>query len=65
VSADELSRLFDRFHRGAAARAADAPGFGLGLAISRAAIECQGGRIRAENGPGGGATFSIHLPLAG
>jgi two-component system, OmpR family, sensor kinase len=65
VSADELSGLFDRFHRGAAARASEAPGFGLGLAISRAAIEREGGSIRAETRRDGGATFSIHLPLAG
>jgi two-component system OmpR family sensor kinase len=64
VSAEELSGLFDRFHRGAAARAGDAPGFGLGLAISRAAIERAGGCIRAENRSEGGATFSIHLPRA-
>lgn len=61
----DLPRLFDRFHRGAIARALEAPGFGLGLAISRAAIERQGGRIRAEGGPTGGATFRIRLPLAG
>ena len=61
----ELSRLFDRFHRGTAARAGDAPGFGLGLAISRAAIEGQGGRLVAESGAAGGATFRLRLPLAG
>jgi two-component system OmpR family sensor kinase len=61
----ELPRLFDRFHRGAMARGAEAPGFGLGLAISRAAIERQGGRLSAENRSEGGARFTIRLPLAG
>jgi two-component system OmpR family sensor kinase len=65
VSADEMPRLFDRFHRGRAARESEVPGFGLGLAISRAAIESQGGRISVENGGRGGARFSIRLPLAG
>jgi len=65
VAPDELPRLFDRFHRGTAARAGDAPGFGLGLAISRAVIERQGGSISAESASGGGARFSIRLPLAG
>jgi two-component system OmpR family sensor kinase len=65
MASDELPHLFGRFHRGAASRAGDIPGFGLGLAISRAAIERQGGRIDADGFPGAGARFSIRLPLAG
>ena len=65
VAPEELPRLFDRFHRGIAARDRDAPGFGLGLAISRAVIERQGGRICVNSSGGGGARFSIRLPMAG
>jgi len=65
IAPSESDQLFDRFHRGLAARSGDAPGFGLGLAISRAAIERQGGRIAAENRSTGGATFCIRLPRAG
>jgi two-component system, OmpR family, sensor kinase len=65
VAPGELARLFDRFHRGSAARESEAPGFGLGLAISKAVIESQGGRISAESASEGGAQFSIRLPLAG
>jgi len=65
VAPGELARLFDRFHRGSAAREREVPGFGLGLAISKAVIESQGGRISAESGSEGGAQFSILLPLAG
>ena len=64
IPVDELPRLFERFNRGTAARIAEAPGFGLGLAISRALVEGQGGRIAVESAPGEGATFSIRLPLA-
>src|SRR5262249_62426727 len=60
----EVPRLFDRFHRGTAARDAEVPGFGLGLAISRAVIERQGGSISADAAPNGGALFRIRLPLA-
>lgn len=36
---------------------------GLGLAITRAILEAAGGRIHAENRPGGGARFVIDLPV--
>jgi two-component system OmpR family sensor kinase len=64
VAAEELPRLFDRFHRGQAARATEAPGVGLGLAICRALVERHGGRIAVDSPPAGGATFRVHLPLA-
>ena len=48
VSAEDVPRLFQRFYRGKASRATDAPGVGLGLAISRALIERQGGRLSVE-----------------
>jgi two-component system OmpR family sensor kinase len=64
VGDDEVPRLFERFHRGAASRSSETPGVGLGLAISRALVERQGGRISVAPTPGGGATFTIRLPLA-
>jgi two-component system OmpR family sensor kinase len=65
VLPEEMPRLFERFHRGSAARSAEVPGTGLGLAISRALVESQGGRISVDSAPGEGATFSIRLPLGG
>jgi two-component system OmpR family sensor kinase len=62
VAAEDLPRLFQRFYRGKASRAADAPGVGLGLAIARALVERQGGRLSVEASAGKGATFTMHLP---
>jgi two-component system sensor histidine kinase KdpD len=59
----EEERIFEKFHR-----AGDAPpgkGVGLGLTISRGIVLAHGGRIWAENRPGGGAVFRFSLPLVG
>jgi len=62
VSPDEAAQLFQRFYRGKASRSAGASGVGLGLAISRALVEGQGGRISVDPGTDAGATFSVRLP---
>jgi two-component system sensor histidine kinase KdpD len=54
-------RIFDKFVRGHGGGA----GVGLGLTICRAIVAAHGGRIWAENRPGGGAVFRFTLPLEG
>jgi PAS domain S-box-containing protein len=39
-------------------------GAGLGLAIVRGIIEAHGGKVWAENAPGGGAVFTFTIPTA-
>jgi len=55
-------RIFDKFYR---AGPSSAGGVGLGLAICRAIVEAHGGRIWATNRTGGGAVFTLTLPLDG
>ena len=57
---DELDRIFDRFHRGAASRRTE--GSGLGLSIVRAIAEAHGGRVEVRNREPRGATVTIVLP---
>jgi two-component system sensor histidine kinase KdpD len=54
-------RIFEKFVRGSTTGG----GIGLGLTICRAIINAHGGRIWAENRPGGGAIFLFTLPLEG
>lgn len=58
--AGDEERVFDKFYRG---RSAPAGGTGLGLAIARGLLRAQGGEIRAQNGPEGGAEFVMSIPV--
>lgn len=64
IPADFLPRIFDRFSQSEEQNARRFGGLGLGLSISRHLVELHGGSIEvASNGPGGGSTFIIELPL--
>lgn len=62
LPAEERERVFERFYRGAAARAADIEGTGLGLALCDLIVRAAGGRIEVGVSRWGGARFSVHLP---
>jgi two-component system sensor histidine kinase KdpD len=57
----DFARVFAKFHRGVGEGAAG--GIGLGLAICRAIVLLHGGRIWAEQLPGGGTAFRFALPV--
>ncbi len=60
-----IRRAFERFFRADSSRArTGGGGSGLGLAIVRAIAVAHGGSAEASGAPGGGARFSIRLPLA-
>ncbi len=62
---EDLGRVFERFYRVDKSRARDPGGTGLGLAIVKHLVGLHGGEVRAENATGGGARFTVTLPLAG
>ena len=57
---DECKKAFDSFYRGASAKPG---GLGLGLSIARRLVEAHDGTVLAENRPGGGAVFSLRIPM--
>jgi len=57
-------RLFRPFEQGAGAIVRGYGGLGLGMAISKALMEVQGGSIEGTSeGPGKGSTFSFAIPV--
>lgn len=62
VDPEHLPRLFDRLYRADASRARRSEGAGLGLSIVRSVMDLHGGTATAENGPDGGAAFTLRFP---
>ena len=62
IDPEALPLLFERFTQGRRERSEDR-GSGLGLFICREVARLHGGEITARNRTGGGAEFSLELPL--
>jgi PAS domain S-box-containing protein len=61
IRTQDLSRIFRRFERAVSVR--HYGGLGLGLYVSREIVRAQGGTIAARNLAGGGACFTVRLPI--
>lgn len=64
IPEEELSLIFTKYYRTKKVTE-HLDGVGLGLAISRRIITSYGGRIKVENNPNQGVTFSFTLPTRG
>jgi two-component system sensor histidine kinase KdpD len=62
LAASDLPRVFDRFFRGTAS-SANGSGTGMGLSIARGLLAAEHARVWAENATGGGAAFTIAVPV--
>ncbi|HMB18455.1 MAG TPA: PAS domain S-box protein [Gaiellaceae bacterium] len=61
IAADEQPQVFDRFYRGSTN---GAPGFGLGFAIVRSAVEAVDGELELSSSEESGTTVRVRLPRA-
>ncbi len=63
IPIEALPFVFDRFYRVDRARSRQEGGSGLGLAIARQLARVHGGELTAANALGGGAEFTLTLPV--
>ena len=64
ISRRDIRRLFTRFGRVVGPQTSDIGGTGLGLYLSREMARRLGGELTGAPRPGGGAVFTLTLPLA-
>ncbi len=63
VAAEEMPRLFERFHRIENARSRSNEGSGIGLALVKELVGLHGGTITATSAEGEGTRFTVRLPF--
>lgn len=63
ISPEAAPHVFERFWRSDLGRVRTQGGAGLGLSIVAAIADAHGGRVLLAATPGGGATFTVELPV--
>ncbi|WP_425400159.1 PAS domain S-box protein [Aeoliella sp.] len=63
VAAEDLPRLFERFHRSERTWARTHEGSGIGLALVQELVNLHGGSVTAESDQGDGTAFTVVIPL--
>lgn len=64
ITADDVSRVFERFYRADKSRERGHGHSGLGLAIVREIVEAHGGQVAVESEVGRGTEFRMTVPIA-
>ena len=62
IAAEDIPRVFDRFHRIEGVRARTQEGSGIGLALVADLVRLHGGTVAIDSVPGAGTTFTVVLP---
>jgi len=64
IEADEVDRVFERFHQVTGTDSRTGPGAGIGLALIADLANAHDGLVEVESTPGHGSTFTVTLPLS-
>jgi len=62
IPANDIGRIFDRFHRVDGARGRTHEGSGIGLAFVHELVKLHGGEVHVESQLGVGSTFTVEIP---
>ena len=63
ISAEEVPKLFTKFHRGTSTYTYDYEGVGIGLYLTKLIVDQHGGHVDVKSQAGEGSTFTVYLPL--
>jgi signal transduction histidine kinase len=63
VPEEDRLKIFNRFHRVDKNRSSASGGVGLGLAITKWAVEANGGKVGLAEGTVAGSRFFIEIPI--
>ncbi|WP_217602296.1 ATP-binding protein [Chitinophaga sp. GbtcB8] len=62
IAADQLDKIFDRFHRVENIQGRSQEGTGIGLAMVKELVKIHKGNITVSSRPGAGSTFTVVIP---